>query len=43
MDALRNSLKGGSGSREKAERFLAAHDKNKKKGKRRSAHRKHAA
>ena len=41
MDALRKSLKGDGGSREKAERFLAAHDK--KKGKRRSAHRKHAA
>ena len=41
MDALRKSLKGDGGSREKAQRFLAAHEK--KKGKRKPAHRKHAA
>jgi len=34
MDALRRSLKGDGGSREKAERFLAAHEK--KKGKKSS-------
>ena len=37
MDALRRSLKGDGGSREKAERFLAAHEK---KGKRKSSTRK---
>ncbi len=41
MDALRKSLKGDGGSREKAERFLAAHEK--KKPKRRSSHRTRAA
>jgi len=41
MEALRRSLKGGSGSREKAERFLAAHVK--KKPKRKSSTRKRAA
>jgi len=41
MEALRRSLKGGSGSREKAERFLAAHGK--KKPKRKSPTRKRAA
>ncbi len=35
------SLKGDGGSREKAERFLAAHEK--KKGKRKSSHRTRAA
>jgi DNA end-binding protein Ku len=40
MDALRRSLKGDGGSREKAERFLAAHEK---KGKRKSSARKRAA
>jgi DNA end-binding protein Ku len=34
MEALRRSLKGGGGSREKAERFLAAHAKKKAKRKR---------
>jgi DNA end-binding protein Ku len=34
MEALRRSLKGGGGSREKAERFLAAHQKKKPKRKR---------
>ena len=41
MDALRRSLKGGAGSREKAERFMAAHEK--KKPKRKSSSRKRAA
>ena len=41
MEALRRSLKGDSGSREKAERFLAAHDK--KKPKQKSSTRKRAA
>jgi len=41
MEALRRSLEGGSGSREKAERFLAAHGK--KKPKRKSSTRKRAA
>jgi DNA end-binding protein Ku len=41
MEALRRSLKGDGGSREKAERFLAAQEK--KKGKRKSAARKRAA
>jgi DNA end-binding protein Ku len=41
MEALRRSLKGGSGSREKAERFLAAHGK--KKSKRKSSPRRRAA
>jgi DNA end-binding protein Ku len=34
MEALRRSLKGGGGSRDKAERFLAAHGKKKPKRKR---------
>jgi DNA end-binding protein Ku len=41
MDALRRSLKGDSGSREKAERFLEAHEK--KKSKKKSSSRKRAA
>jgi DNA end-binding protein Ku len=41
MDALRRSLKGDGGSREKAERFLAAHEK--KKSKKKSSSRKRAA
>ena len=41
MEALRKSLKGDGGSREKAERFLAAHEK--KKPKKKSSSRKRAA
>jgi DNA end-binding protein Ku len=41
MDALRRSLKGDGGSREKAERFLAAQEK--KKSKKKSSSRKRAA
>jgi DNA end-binding protein Ku len=41
MEALRRSLKGDGGSREKAERFLAAHEK--KKSKKKPSSRKRAA
>src|SRR5437899_2034352 len=41
MDALRKSLEGSAGSREKAERFMAAHEK--KKTKRKPSPRKRAA
>jgi DNA end-binding protein Ku len=47
MEALRRSLKGGGGSREKAERFMAAHGRSKPKAKtkarRKAAPRKRAA